>query len=79
MMRVHVTLRRDICHDRERKLAAFDHVVEVSGISEVNQKRFERYGIISGRLRDQRQVDRLKRLAEVDSVTEDEEKTAIRS
>ena len=44
----HITLRDDIRRDPEAKLRAFIHVVEGFGIRNVNQTRFERYGIISG-------------------------------
>lgn len=75
-MKVHVTLRNEFRKDLEAKRLALARVVQACGIRGVNQKRFERYGIISGEL-DEDQLEVLQGLAEVRSVERDSEKFAL--
>ena len=76
-MKVHVTLRDEFRRDPGAKKLAFDRIVQSSGIHGVNEKRFERYGIISGDLDDETHIEAIQKLAEVDSVEADREQFAI--
>ena len=76
-MKVHVTLRDEFRRDPGAKRLAFERVIQSSGIHGINQKRFDRYGIISGSLDDERQIEILQNLAEVDSVEKDREQLAL--
>lgn len=47
-VKIHVTFNRDISGDLEARAKAVAEIHRVSGITEVNQKRLERYGLLSG-------------------------------
>ena len=75
-MKVHVTLRDEFRKALEAKRLAFEHIVQACGLHSINQKRFERYGILSGEL-DEDQFEVLQQLEEVRAVERDSEKFAI--
>jgi hypothetical protein len=76
-LKVHVTLREETRQNPEARRAALDKIVQASGMQNVNQKRFERYGIITGEVEDEARMKALESLAEVGSVEKDSEKSAI--
>lgn len=75
-MKVHVTLRDEFRKGLEAKRLALEHIVQACGLDRINQKRFERYGILSGEL-DEDQLEVLQQLEEVRAVERDSEKFAI--
>src|SRR6267143_1875131 len=49
-VKVHIVLKKDVCPDSSACQEALRTIQNVSGIANVNQKRLERYGIVSGDL-----------------------------
>lgn len=74
----HITIREDIRKNPEAKPRAFERVLETSGIRNVNQKRFERYGIITGEL-DEDRLPALLRIEEVGAVEADQRRYAAKA
>jgi hypothetical protein len=75
-MKVHVTLREAFATTLEARRAALERVIQAVGLRHFNQRRFERYGIITGELDDD-QLPTLQGLTEVQSVEQDSLKSAL--
>ncbi len=73
---VHVTLRREVTEDAAAKAAALGRI-QAAGLSGLNQKRFDRYGIASG-LADDAAVAAIRAMGDIVSGVEpDCEKRAL--
>jgi hypothetical protein len=68
-MKVHVTLSQAVRNDPEAKKVALDRVAEI-GIRNVNLKRSDRYGIITGDI-DPEKLSELRKLEQVKAVEVD--------
>jgi hypothetical protein len=75
-VKVHIVLKDDVCGDSERCLGALNEIETVAGITDVNQKRLQRYRVISGNV-PQSKIDTVRKLAVVASVSVDSEKFAV--
>jgi len=69
-------LKDDVCRDSERCLGALQEIESVAGISDVNQKRLQRYRVISGNL-PQSKIEVVRKLPAVASVSQDSDKFAV--
>lgn len=77
MPKVHITLREAVRADPDSKSAALHKIVGVVKLSNLNQKRFERHGIISGDTSLEAALDAVEKMSEVKSVAVDSEQRAI--
>ena len=75
-VKVHIVLKDDVCRDSERCLGALQEIESVAGISDVNQKRLQRYRVISGNL-PQSKIEVVRKLPAVASVSQDSDKFAV--
>lgn len=75
-MKVHITLTRETRRNEEAKQAVLGEVMSRVGLKEINARRFERYGIISGEV-DPERILELDDVVEIQSVEPDEEKYAL--
>lgn len=75
MAKVHITLARGVAGSREQRERARARIEAVSGITDVNEKRLDRYGIVSGEVAPER-LDDLRDLHEVQAVEIDDTKHA---
>lgn len=71
-MKIHVTLESDVRNDPAAKQRALEEIGAV-GIRDINWKRFERYGIISGEL-DSSRLAEVRQLRSVKAVEADEQR-----
>jgi hypothetical protein len=71
--KVHISLKAELAADPQARAELLARA-RACGVTQVNQKRFERYGILTG-LVDDAQVAALRALAVVDSVEVDKERT----
>lgn len=76
-MRIHITLDNELSRNPVAKQAVVDELVEKFGLSEVNQKRFERLGVLTGDVGGSESLDGIRSVAGVASVSPDEEKFAL--
>jgi hypothetical protein len=75
-VKVHIVLKKEKCPDSSACQEALRTIQNVSGITNVNQKRLERYGIVSGDL-PKSKIASVRELPHVASVSLDSEKYAI--
>jgi phosphoribosylformylglycinamidine (FGAM) synthase PurS component len=75
MTLVHVTLKADVRDDPSVRQRVRRFVAEL-GMKEINQKRFERYGILSGEI-EETAVAKIRQLAEVAAVEQDRERQSM--
>lgn len=68
-MRVHVTLKRNIISDSDANLGALRELLD-TGLSDVDESRFRRFGIASGEIEDDKVVE-LEKLEAVEAVEAD--------
>lgn len=71
MRRVHITLKDVVGPDPEALNATMERIMSVTKIRGVNEKRFRRYGILSGDI-DTDDIEKLKLLDIVQAVELDE-------
>ena len=69
-IKVHVTLLPDVAADAEARALALKEIRGVCNIADVNPKRFERYGLISG-IVDESDIDKIRGVKFVKSVEAD--------
>ena len=79
MATVHITLREEVRNDPKTKELAYNKILQIAGLHDVNERRFDRYGILTGELDDDHQVLELQKLPEVSSVEKDSQKYAIQT
>ncbi len=72
-IKIHITLRPEIANDPERREAALEEIQRVSGLREVNRKRFERYGLVSGVVNENKSHE-IRNLGSVASAEADQER-----
>jgi hypothetical protein len=75
-VKVHVVLQRDVVKDPARRREALAAIVDRSGIHDINEKRLERFGIVSGMV-DADRINALRGMEQVRSVSMDEERHAV--
>ncbi len=46
--KIHITLNQTVAKDPEKRRFALEKIVGLSGIRDINQKRLDRFGIITG-------------------------------
>jgi len=76
MRRVHVTLAKDLLNDPGRMEQLKQKLVDDHSMSQVNEKRLKRYGIMSGMLPENK-FDEVRKLGGVESVDLDEVRHAL--
>jgi hypothetical protein len=69
-MRIHIILNRDLLVDPKATHAVLRRIQEVTGLTSVNQQRFDRYGILTGDT-DLTDLDVIRTLPGVDAVEEE--------
>ncbi len=75
-MKVHVTIKEEFCGDAASRNRARAEVVAASGLRNINEKRLERFGILSGDV-DADRIAALRALPVVASVEVDERRVAL--
>jgi hypothetical protein len=75
-LKVHITLSSEVTGDADAKERAKRHIVEVVQLRNVNERRFSRYGVLSGDV-DPSRVELIRTLSEVATVEYDGMKRAI--
>ncbi len=70
-MLVHVTLDAGLQNDQPEKRRTYERIVQLSGMKAINEKRFERYCIMSGEIDPLFELARLQKLPGVVSVEHD--------
>lgn len=75
-MKVHVTLHEAFATTSEARQTALERVLQAVELRHLNQRRFERYGIITGEIDDD-QLPTLQGLPEVQSVERDSMKSVL--
>jgi hypothetical protein len=76
MMRVHVTLEKTLLGKAEALARLRDRVVAVSAMRDIDEKRLQRYGVLSGTI-DEGKVQALQHVDGVVAVEPDELRYAI--
>ena len=71
--KIHITLNRTVAGDPEKRRVVLEKIVRLSGIRDINQKRLDRFGIITGTV-DLSKINVLRGMPEVRSVAVDEER-----
>lgn len=71
-MKVHIVLKGSVLDSAQEKQTAFERVTAL-GVNNINMRRFERYGIISGDI-ESNQLNAIKNLREVEAVEVDGKK-----
>ncbi|MDX1978948.1 MAG: hypothetical protein SFV51_01670 [Bryobacteraceae bacterium] len=69
--KVHITLQPDVAADPARRSSILEQIQLAGGLTEVNQKRFDRYGLLTG-LTDDSAIDRIRGIKGVKSVEADQ-------
>lgn len=77
LVKTHITFQSYIEDDAEAKETILNKIKQVSNISDVNQKRFERYGILTGVI-DESLLEQVRNTLGVLEVEVDEEKFLAR-
>ena len=75
-VKVHIVLKEQVRQSPKECLTVLHEVEDLAGISGVNEKRLQRYGIISGDVPVSK-IDAVKALPGVESVSVDREKFAL--
>jgi hypothetical protein len=70
-VKVHVTFKREVADDVKARAEALEEIQRVSGMTDVNHKRFERYGLLSG-LVEESKLDRIRGVKGVNKVEPDQ-------
>ena len=74
---VHIVLQRPLLSDRVERRRVYELIGEVADLRDVNQVRFERYGILTARV-DERHLARIREVPGVASVSPDRQQVALR-
>ncbi len=69
--KVHITLGKELLHDAARMGQVKQKLMTSYGMSDVNEQRLSRYGIMSGQLSED-EFEKVRELAEVESLDVDE-------
>ena len=72
-VKAHIVFKKGKAEKPETRSKMLAKVKKTSQISEVNEKRFDLYGILTGKI-DEDKLDKVRQIPEVDSVEIDEEK-----
>jgi hypothetical protein len=75
-VKVHITLRADVCANSAAKERAKDRIIELGQLENINERRFSRYGVLSGEVSPER-LAAIESLSEVASVELDGVKKAL--
>ena len=76
-MKVHITLSESATKDIKAKRTIMKKISEISQIKDVNVKRFEKYGILSGEIGSGKTIPDLRALDGVADVSLDQVQKAI--
>jgi hypothetical protein len=76
-MKVHIALASEIRANPEAKREALEKIKSTVEMSDINLRRFERHGIISGELTSQDAMERVEQLDVVQSVSRDGTQSAL--
>ena len=71
LIKTHIVLAAEAGDDPVLRQAALARIQQAIGISQINQKRFDRYGVLSGMV-EEAQLDKLRSLPEISSVEVDQ-------
>jgi hypothetical protein len=74
-MKVHVTLTKPVRSDPKAKQDALEAIEQQFGMRDINLRRFERYGVITGEL-PQSKLEDVQQLDTVEAVQADERRRA---
>ena len=74
-MKVHITLEPAVRNDPAAKTRALERLENEAGVRDVNRKRFDRYGIVTGEV-DEHKLDEVRRIIGVKAVEADEQRFA---
>jgi hypothetical protein len=75
-MRVHIILKESVRNDPDAQRSVLRHLVDQTGLSNVNEKRLRRFGIISGDVPPDR-VSIILKLDEVEACEPDQRRQAM--
>ena len=73
LVKAHITIDPKISDDTEARAAMLTQIVRTGDISHINQKRFERYGILTGMI-DDSLLNSIRRIPGVQSIDVDKER-----
>jgi hypothetical protein len=73
LIKVHITLDPNIEKNQERRSSIMEKVIQAAHVSQINQKRFDRYGIITGMV-DESLIDEIGKIQGILSVEQDKER-----
>lgn len=76
-MKVHITFDKGLLADSEAKESVKMEVMRQADLHDVNERRFERYGILSGTIDDPSIISEIQGIHGVANVSVDSEKHAI--
>ena len=73
LLKIHVTLQPETAADEKTRARVLDEIERVAEVQDVNRKRFDRYGLLTGVV-DESKVDRIRQIPGVKSVEADTER-----
>jgi hypothetical protein len=76
MVKVNITLSKETLQDPVRLEMVKNTILNISGMTGINEKRLQRYGILSGSL-PKSKLPQLSNIKEIDSISGDEVRFAI--
>lgn len=77
MKRIHVTLDKNLLGKADRLAICRDHVVAVSGMRDIDEKRLQRYGVLTGTIEGDERLPAIRDVEGVAAVEADEIRYAI--
>lgn len=76
-MKVHITFDKDLLADSEARETVKNEIMRQADLHDVNDKRFERYGILTGTIDNPSVISEIQEIQGVAKVSVDSEKHAV--
>jgi len=77
MKRIHVTLDKSLLGRADQLAICRDQVVAVSGMKDIDEKRLQRYGVLTGTIEEEERLPAIRDVEGVSAVEADETRYAI--
>jgi hypothetical protein len=72
MKRIHVTLDKNLLAQADQLALCRDQVVAVSGMRDIDEKRLQRYGVLTGTIEEDERLPAIRNVEGVSAVEADE-------
>lgn len=77
MKRIHVTLDKNLLGQADQLAVCRDQVVAVSGMKDIDEKRLQRYGVLTGTVEEEERLPAIRKVDGVAAVEADETRYAL--